>query len=360
MKNKPSKTGTEKRMYGRVKKHELSVFCRQFSVLIGAGVQVAPALATLSFQCSHGTLKSALTRVYSDVLSGRELYLSMAEYPSVFPSYLVSMIKIGLATGTLEKVLQSSAEYYEKEDKFEKKLKGVLAYPVFLAVLLFAVAVFVIFEIIPVFEETLSALGTTEIPWLTRAVFSFAAFVRCNYLAISVIAVIFLLSLILFFITSYGKLFLDKCKLKMPFISGVYKCILVSRFSSGLALQMKSGCDILECLENCSKILSNSYAEMKIMQATDSLKKGSTLCKGLRECGFYPEMFLEMVLVGEKSGALEDVLDSCASYYSEQSEWQLSKAVSAVQPIMLIGAGAMMVAVFASLYAPVIGMTSSF
>ena len=335
---------------------EFALFCRQLSVMLGSGVRVDSCLETLSARSFSRGLSSVLRCVHGDVLSGMPLHQAFARHPHIFRQYFVKMVKIGTEAGDLSAVLENCACYYENEDKIKKKLSSALAYPAFLLLLLGVVCFCIVGFVIPTFQETVQALGIKELPALTLAVFGIGDFLRENALLIFALLIVLFAGARIFAITPAGRMFFDTLKLKLPLIKSVNTNLVTSRFSRSVCLLLSNGTDMVEAFESSAQIVENEYARKRILGSVDDLKRGKSAVRALAGTEIFPDMFIQMVAVGEKSGSLEAVLHNCTGYFESRSEASINRMLSALQPAMLIIIGGITALVFAAVYMPITGV----
>lgn len=339
----------------RVKPQEVILFLRQFSVMINSSTSISDALNALKQQNYSKPFKKVLMDVHNSVLSGMLLSEAFEKHPEVFPSFFVEMVAIGEVSSSLDSVLKSMADYYESNQRMKKKSRTAMVYPIMLFVMLFVVVIFLSFVILPQFADMFAAFDGT-IPKITVAVLAMSEFIRNNILYL--ITGIFggVLLILLFFTTPPGQRVLDWIKIYTPIIGRVNKAIITARFTRAFIILLRSGMNITDCMDNLKRILGNSFYQDKFQYAIDEVKRGKKIAESIERTGLFPKMLTEMIAVGEKSGNLDEVLESTAMFYDTQVESSISKATAALEPTMIILLGAVVALVLLSVYLPMIDM----
>ena len=339
----------------RVKPQEVILFLRQFSVMINSSTSISDALNALKQQNYSKPFKKVLMDVHNSVLSGMLLSEAFEKHPEVFPSFFVEMVAIGEVSSSLDSVLKSMADYYESNARMKKKSRTAMVYPIMLFVMLFVVVVFLSFVILPQFADMFAAFDGT-IPKITVAVLAISEFIRNNILYL--ITGIFggVLLILLFFTTPPGQRVLDWLKIYTPIIGRVNKAIITARFTRAFIILLRSGMNITDCMDNLKRILGNRFYQDKFQYAIDEVKRGKKIAESIERTGLFPKMLTEMIAVGEKSGNLDEVLESTALFYDSQVESSISKATAALEPTMIILLGAVVALVLLSVYLPMIDM----
>ena len=343
---------------GRVKYNEVITFLRQFSVMLKAGIPISDCLNNLHRQKFSKAFKKVLQKVYLDIESGVLLSTALGKHPNVFPSFFVNMVGIGEVSGTLDTVMSNMADYYENDRKIKKKVSSAMIYPKLLMAMILVVVIFLCLVVIPQFESTIIQLGG-EVPTITKIVLGVSKFVQ-NYFLIIFPSFLFLISLIvLFFKTNKGKHFKDSLMLYLPIISKVEKNLITARFSRAFVILLKSGMTMIDILENLRRRLGNYVYKTKFDFVIEEVKRGKRITTSIEATGLFPPMLTEMINVGEQSGNMEEVLESTGSYFDEQVEMSIAKAVSIIEPIAIIVLGMVVAIVVLSVIVPMMSMMNS-
>ena len=342
----------------KIKFNEVITFLRQFSVMLKAGIPISDCLNNLHKQKFSIPFRNVLQTVYLDVESGVLLSAAFAKHPKVFPRFFVSMVGIGEVSGTLDKVMTNMADYYENDRKIKKKASSAMVYPTLLICMIFVVVIFLCLFVLPQFESTISQLGG-EVPKITRIVMSISNFVQ-DYIFIIVpgLAIIIFL-IVMFFKTKKGRYVKDVLMFNLPIISKIEKNLITSRFSRAFVILLGSGMNMIDILENLKKMLGNEVFTRKFEYTIEEVKRGRRIAPSIEATRLFPPMLTEMINVGEKSGNIEEVLESTGSYFDEQVENSIAKAVATIEPIAIILLGAVVGFVVLSVLIPMMSMMNA-
>ena len=246
----------------KVKPDEVIGFLRQFSVMVKAGIPIGDSINSLRQQKYTTPFKNVLQAVYFDIESGVLLSEAFAKHPKVFPRFFISMVAIGEASGSLDRVLASMADYYENDRKIKKKAKSSMVYPVLLLVMVFAVLLFVTLFVLPQFESTINELGG-DVPKITRILMDISQFMQDYIFIILPILAVLLLAIFLFFKTKKGEYVKDFLLFHMPLIGKVQQNLITSRFSKAFVILLGSGMNRVDCLENLKRMLGNAVGKIR-------------------------------------------------------------------------------------------------
>lgn len=342
----------------KVKMSEVIPFLRQFAVLVKASVPIAQALDILRKQKHTKAFQKVLLEVSHDVRSGVSLSDSFGRHPKVFPEFFVNMVAIGEAAGSLDSVLESMADYYENDRKIKRKAKSAMTYPCVLLVLIVAVLAFITLFILPQFEETIRELGG-DVPGITRALMNFSAFVRTHLIQIVLGIAAAVLVLFLFFRTRTGRYVKDWIKFHTPFLGKIERALMTSRFSKAFIILLESGMNITDCMENLRRMLGNEVFGRRFEYTIEEVKRGRRLAPAMENTKLFPDMLIAMIDVGERSGNIEEVLRSTCSYFDESVETAITRATTALEPMMIVLLGGVVAVVVLSVLLPMISLMSS-
>jgi type IV pilus assembly protein PilC len=341
-----------------VSKSAVTTFMRQLSVMISSGVSVEDAISTLKFQEASAPFRNILTNIHDDLLKGVFLSDAFAKYPKIFPAFFKNMIYIAELSGSLDMVLVKLADYYERDRKIKGKAKSAMVYPMFLLALIVVVFVFLMVFIIPQFEDMLGELGG-EMPLITQIIIDASRFVTLNFPFILTGGLLLILFVFVFFKTKRGRLTKDYLKLKLPIIKNVTYYLITARFARGFGVLVASGMSIMDSIETIGKLMENKVFEKKFEYAVGEVKRGKRIARSIANLKFFPVMLTEMIAVGEKTGNLDNVLESTANFYDDKLEQSIEKATSALEPLLIIFAGGMVGIVILSIFLPIISLMGS-
>ncbi len=344
-------------MEGGVKAKEMQVFTRQFSTLLTAGIPVMQSLETLQKGSKNKALANALSEIINDVESGKKLAEALARHPKVFNSFYVNMIKAGEAGGVLEGVLYKLAIYIEKSVKIQGKIKGAMVYPsaiIFVAIVVIAA---ILIFVIPQFKELFSSMGQ-ELPALTQMVLNMSSFIM-NYWYICIGAIIFL---VVGFIYTYkskrGRRLIDTVALKIPIINNVIIKGSVANFSQTLSTLISSGVGILEAMDIGIRVVGNVILQDCFKRGKAALVEGKTMSGQLAREKPIPGMLVQMVGIGEQTGALDSMLVKVSDFYEEEVDSAVSAMLAAMEPGLLIVLGGLVGTLVIAMYLPIFNLAN--
>lgn len=339
----------------KVKLREIVIFLRQFSVMVSAAISISESLNILKGQKFSKAFRKVLIQVHNDVLSGLLLSEALRKHPKVFPNFFTEMVAIGEVSGSLDTVLESMADYYERDQKIRKKAKSAMVYPCLVIGLTVIIIFFMALVILPEFEKMITDLGG-EVPLITEVVLNFFGFIKTNFLFIIAGIAILVIAFILWKKTKTGRYQLDWIKLHIPFLGVVNKNLITARFARAFIILLNSGMTITDCMENLYRMLGNKVYMKKFSYSIEEVKRGKRIAKSIENTNMFPVLLTEMINVGEKSGNLTEVLESTSSYFDNNVETSITRATSILEPLMIVVLGLVVGLVILSVYLPIIAM----
>lgn len=356
---KPYSGGTPSAFFtlgtGKVSMPELTSFCRQFAIMLNTHIPILDSLDILKNQPYSSYFRNILAVVFEDVQSGMLLSEALNKHAKVFPNFFRSMIKVGELSGKLDMVLNALADYYEKDADLRGKVKSALAYPMMLAGMTFGIVVLMLALVVPTFRETLDQLGV-EATGLTAAVYAVSDFLLewWQYL----LAGIVVLGLLIFLIvrTEFGGYAVDVLKLKLPILKTIQINMITARFARAFALLLSSGMDLNEAMYATEIVLGNKYLTNRFRQATEAVRAGMSLTNAFESYNLFPPMMIQMITIGEKTNALDDVLTRSCNFFDTQVETSMNSLTNKIQPIMLLVMGSVIGILFLAVYSPMISI----
>jgi type IV pilus assembly protein PilC len=341
----------------RIKAADLSAFCWQLTTMVEGGIPVTTALDTISGDIENLQLREILQEVLEKMEKGETFSDSISAYPKVFNQLSIAMILAGEAGGTLPTSLHRLAEYYDSRDKLSKKIKGAMAYPVFIFVFIVAIVVFIMAFIIPRFRNIFDQLGG-KLPAFTKG-FMFVYDMLCSNLVYIMGSLLFIIiSASLFYSkTRKGHYFFSRAVLVFPLFGKVFKQGFVTMFCRTMSTLVAAGVPVLEVLDILSEMPNNDIIKSAIIRTREHIVEGSNISLSMATTGFFPGLLVKMVQVGEESGALPKVLDRTADYYERKVDSTITSLTSLLEPIMIITAGGIVLMVVIALYLPIFSMS---
>lgn len=347
-----------KMSFGKVKKKDLAVFCRQFYTMLNSGVTIIKSLDILEKQTENKHMRSAISDIFENVQKGMTLSEGMKAIPKIFPPILIHMVEAGEASGSLDTIMDRMAVHYEKEFKIENKVKGAMVYPMVLAGISTAVVIFMMVFVMPTFVGMFEGSGT-ELPGPTKLLMSISHSLRHQwYLYVAVV-------IALVFGTKYigstegGSMFFDSAKLKLPIVKTVTIKIATSRFTRTLSTLLYSGIPLMQGLDIVSKVVDNKNIGKRLEDAREEVRKGVPLSKTIKDITIFPPMVDSMIKIGEESGDLDGILNRSADFYDEEVEVALGKMTEMMQPLMIVVMALIVGFIVISIALPMFDMTST-
>ena len=345
--------------YGNtVKLTELTTFCRQFSIMINSGMSIVQALEVLKSQDFTKFFKQILEIVYEDVKGGIMLSDALKKHGKIFPNFFRSMIYVGEASGKLDIILNSLADYYDSDAAIKKKTKGAMIYPAMLGLMTLGILILMMVFVVPTFKETLDDMGV-PMPGLTRVIIQMSDYIKANYLKILIILVCLIVGIKIFSMTSKGKYVFDTISLKFPLVKTITIAKITARFARGFSLLLNSGMDMVEAMETISVILGNKNIEKRFKLATEDVRQGMSLTMAFDSYKLFPDILIQMISVGERTAAVDEVLERSCTFFDEQAESAINAFTSAISPIMLLIMGGVVGTLFIAIYSPMLSIMTT-
>jgi type IV pilus assembly protein PilC len=336
---------------GGISRKEIAIFTRQFSVMIDAGLPLVQCLEILGSQQNNRTFQKILFQVRQDVESGATLADALRKHPQAFDDLYSNMVAAGEAGGILDTILQRLSVYIEKIVKLRSAVRSALVYPV--AVILIAVGVvwIILWKVIPTFATLFEGLGA-QLPLPTRITIALSKFIGSWWWMI--FAAIGLTAYLInrYYKTPSGRYRIDKLMLKLPVLGTVLRKIAVARFCRTLGTLVSSGVPILEGLEITAKTAGNAVVAEAIMATRASVEQGKTISEPLKGTDVFPPMVVQMVAVGEQTGALETMLNKIADFYEDEVDEATANMLAMLEPIMIMFLGIVIGGIVISMYMP--------
>lgn len=343
----------------RIKAKDLQIFTRQFSTLTNSGIPVVDALKILADGMGIGILKDALIEVRTSIESGRRLAESMAQHSNVFDKMYCNMIQAGEEAGILDGVLQRLAVYMEKNEKIKGQVKGALIMPMAIVFVSSLVITGIMVFIIPKFQEFFASSGR-ELPWITQMVVAVSQSLIHKWWMYLGVAIGVPYMLYQYIQTKEGKETLDNFMIMMPVFGDVVKKAAIARLTRILSTLLSSGIGVIEAIDIASKTAGNVVIEAALARCKDSVMQGRPFAAPLSREKVIPGMVVQMIAIGEQSGTLDVMLGKIADFYEEEVEVAVKAATTLIEPIMMVGLGAVIAIVIVAMYLPVFQMGDAF
>lgn len=335
----------------KIKLKDISLFCKQMSVMLESGIPLNNAVDILEQQATSKNLKSSLKIVSKSLKEGSQLSKAMLDQEGMFPDLLIRMVQAGEKTGKLDEVLEKMSEHYTKELKTSRQIQGAMIYPAVLAFLAVAAVLALLYVVIPSFSGIFEQSGMA-MPLPTRIVLAASNFVRSYWYILFGVTGILVFLFLRYRSTEAGRYQLDRLKLNLPVIKGPMQKIVTARFASTLAILTSAGIPLVEAIESAAATTNNAVVIEKMKIANEGLQKGERLTGMITSTGLFPPMMLSMVKIGEESGSLESMLVKTSDYYEEELETAIKQLLSLLEPAMIIVMGVIIGGIVASVMLP--------
>ncbi|HMJ10245.1 MAG TPA: type II secretion system F family protein [Polyangiaceae bacterium] len=340
---------------------DLVTFTRLFATMIDAGLPLVQCLEILSGQQSNKHFAAVLRDVKNSVEQGAAFSDALRRHPKIFDDLFVNLVGAGEVGGILDTIMQRLSIYLEKRQKLVRQVRGALVYPSIVVVIAGGVMAVLLTFVIPAFEGMFTDFGggPEALPKLTRMVVSVShGFV--TYLPFLVLGGIgAAVTLVYTYKRPAGKRFFHAMTLKMPIIGPVMRKIAVARFTRTLGTLLQSGVPILDALEICARTAGNVVIESAVMHVRQKISEGKNMAEPLLETQVFPDMVVQMIAVGEQTGALDQMLNKVADFYEEETDIAVAALTAALEPIMMVGVGGMVGVVLIAMYLPIFSLAGN-
>lgn len=337
---------------GKVSEKEVAIFTRQFSTMIDAGLPLVQCLEILASQQDNKTFRKVLVRIRQDVEGGATLAAALKKEPKTFNDLYANMVEAGEAGGILDTILNRLAAYIEKSITLKKRIKSAMIYPSTIVTVAVVVVIFLLLFVIPTFKSMFEGFGAT-LPLPTRIVLGLSNLVRRYFLFAIVGTIGAVVGLRYFYKTPVGRKQIDSLLLKAPVFGMLLRKVAVAKFTRTLGTLISSGVAILDGLEITARTAGNKVVEEAIMKTRVSIAEGKTIAAPLKETTVFPPMVVQMIAVGEQTGALDSMLSKIADFYDEEVDTAVANLTSLLEPLLMVFLGVVIGGVVIAMYLPI-------
>jgi type IV pilus assembly protein PilC len=343
---------------GGVSKKQLTIFTRQMAILINAGLPVVRSIRILEGQQKPGVLKNALMDVGDDVEGGSSLSEAMSKHPKVFDKLYVNMVKAGEAGGVLDTILERLADFREKTQRLKKQIISAMLYPSFVISAAIIILIIIMIVVVPQFKKMFLELGI-ELPVATKILLGTATMLLNHWYLIVFVPIGIFVMIKLIGLNKSGRYAIDLIKLKLPLFGMIISKATVSRFARTLGTLITSGVPILEALNIVQDASGNAVMARAIARVHGSIREGENIAQPLGQSGVVDDMVVNMIDVGEETGELDKMLLKVADVYDDDVDAAVAGMMSLLEPMLIIGLGAVVGFIVIALYMPLIKIMSS-
>jgi len=335
----------------KVEHMDVLLFSRQIHTLLRSGVPIMRALAGLQESNTNPAMKAVLQDVRQSLDSGRELSLSLARHPKVFTPFYLSMVRVGEMTGRLEEVFLRMFDHLAFERFMKDQVKSALRYPSFVVAAMAVAIVIVNIFVIPAFAKVFKGFGA-ELPLMTRLLIGFSDFMLNWWHALLLGIVVAVFGFNAWRKTTRGRYDWDRLKLRIPIAGKIVRKATLARFAASFALASRSGVPIIQALTNVAETVDNAYIADKVERMRDGVERGESILRTSIAAGVFTPVVLQMIAVGEESGALDDMMKEVADMYQSEVEYELKTLAQQIEPILIIALGFMVLILALGIFLP--------
>lgn len=337
---------------------DVVIFTRQLSTMIDAGLPLVQSLEILGEQQENPTFKKVLREIRNDVETGTTFADAMKKHLNIFDNLYCNMVEAGEVGGILDTILSRLATFMEKSMALKKKVKGAMTYPIICICISFVVTAVMLVFVVPVFQKMFADFGSA-LPAPTQFVVDLSEFAKGNFHFIigGIFAIVFVVKKI--YKTENGRMQMDRMMLNMPIVGPLLRRVAVAKFTRTLGTMLQSGVPILESLNVVARTAGNKVIEQAVFRVTDSISEGRAIAEPLEETGVFPSMVVQMINVGESTGALDIMLTKIADFYDEEVDQAVENLTAAIEPLMMVFLGGMIGGLVVAMYLPIFSMAGA-
>ena len=342
----------------RIKSADLAAFCWQVHTMVEGGIPVTTAIETIADDVENLQLRMILQQVVEKMHKGETFSSSISEFPKVFNRLACAMMLAGETGGNLAGALHRLATYFDSRDKLAKKVKGAMAYPIFVLSFIILIVIFIMAFIIPRFRIIFDQIGG-ELPAFTKAFMNFYDVISSNIVYIIGFCLLMVITVILVSKTKKGHYAFSKFALILPLMGKIFSQAFVSMFCRTMATLLAAGVSVLEVFDILSTMTNNDIIKNAVIRTKERIIEGSNISLSMAASGFFPGMVVKMIQVGEESGSLSNMLDRTADYYERKVDAAITTVMSLLEPVMIVTVGAIVLVVVLALYLPIFSMSNT-
>lgn len=342
----------------RIKVKDLAVFCRRFMTMNEAGIPLLRCLDILGRQTENKHLRRILEQVVVEVEKGKSLSEAFGGHKQYFPEIFFNILVAGEVTGTVDQALGRLATHFEKEHELREKIKSAMTYPLLVAGMAFLSVVALFVLIVPVFVEIFTETGAV-LPLPTRILITISSVFSGYWYVFLLAPIVLFFALRRLASAKKGKEIIDQLILRVPVLGPLVNKTVAARFARTLAILLRSGVPLMQSLETVEDAAGNSVAAREIAAARASVKEGERMAPVLMQSKIFPLMAVNMIAIGEESGAIDDLLERVAVFYEREVEEMIARLSSLVEPFLIAGVGVVVGFIAVSIYLPLFSMAGA-
>lgn len=351
-------TFLEKLTMPKVKSKELQIFTRQFSTLINAGIPVVEALGVLTSGSTTPVLRDMLLKSKAAIEGGKSLGDALAVHRTTFDNFYCNMVRAGEASGALDVILGRMSIYLEKTEKMKNQVRSAMMYPAMILLVAALVITLILIFIIPKFQEMYRS-SNSELPALTQMVVNLSTWLRGNWWLALAGAIMTPLLIKNYYETDEGKKTIDEVLMKIPLFGDVFTKSGVARFSRTMSTLLSSGVPLLDAIEVGAKTVGNAVLEKELLKCRESVSVGKGFSGPINKIAWIPKMVVQMIEIGEQTGALDAMLGKIADFYEDEVDNAIKGLMTLIEPILLVFIGGIIAVLVLAMYLPIFGMADA-
>ncbi len=347
-----------KRRRRRIKSADVAALCWQLTTMVEGGIPITTAIDTISEDIENLQLQDLLKDIVERMRRGESFSDALSRYPRVFDQLSRAIVMAGETSGNLPGALRRVAEHFDNRDKLMKKVRGAMAYPVFVFCFIILIVIFIMTFIIPRFRGIFDQFGS-ELPAFTQAFMGFYDAVCGNL--IYIIGVVFMVGCLLVVTsrTPKGHYAFSRIALKVPLMGKIFSQAFIAMFCKTMGTLLAAGVSVLEVFDILTTMTNNDVIKDAIIKTREHIVQGSNVSLSMATSGFFPNMVVKMVQVGEESGSLPQVLERTSDYYERKVDATITTVLGLLEPVMIVTVGGIVLVVILALYLPIFSMSAS-
>lgn len=347
------------KFFDRIPKREVVILSRQLAIMFKAEIPPLEALETIAKQTKNSLLKEKIYAMIEKIEGGASISKTFSDFPEIFSNFYLSMVKSGESIGKISDIFDYLADYLEKNYEFDRKVKGMLIYPVFLSIVFIGVVAIMVFFVLPNIMQFLQESGA-EMPFLTKVLLNSVNFLKDKGWIILILILGLLVGFYYYIKTKEGKNFFDKNILNFPLLGNFFKNIYISRTALNLSALISGGIPIVRSLEITGDIVGNEIYKKIILETAERVKKGERISVSFSEHpDYFPPLFIQMLVVGEKTGRLESSLKNAITFYEGEVQRRIDNLMQLLEPVLITIFAVLIGGLMASIIMPIYQIMSS-
>jgi type IV pilus assembly protein PilC len=343
---------------GSVDGRDILIFVRQFATMIDAGLPLVQCLDILGSQTENAALRKVIFAIKARVEGGSSFSDALKDHPKVFDELFVQLCAAGEVGGILDTILNRLAQYREKAEKLKRKVKGAMTYPAVVLIVGVGVTAVLLLKVVPVFEKMFADFGSA-LPSPTQFVVDLSKFLQAYFLYMVIGLAAFAGAFVAFYRNPSGRQVFDRFVLKVPLVGDLLRKVAVARFTRTLGTMVSSGVPILDALDVTAKTAGNRSVEAGIMYVRAKIAEGKNIAGPLADTKVFPSMVVQMIGVGEATGAMDQMLNKIADFYDDEVDVGVASLTAMIEPLMMVFLGGVVGGFLVAMYLPIFSIAGA-